>query len=403
MTATSVEQKILYVCPLAHHGGHRPSAVLTETSALISAGFDVTLLTFSGFSGDANYLQTKHLTVLSKSKFSAFISYFVTILSIRPKTKEIIVLFEQFLTLIKAVYLRRKIKYDIIHLSDGDPFVFLVLSINFFLKNYRWIIHVFFDPRKGLGKIDYAKFWRPIYNRSLRRNNFVFLCENEEITKEYKKILDGLLDKKTIYFPLATQFVGNTLSKEDARCRLGLPANKTLLLCFGSLHSGKNLTVVASATRDLPNTYVVFAGKAPSNLIQQLRSINKNIIVRDCYISEEEKPLYYSAADAVIISYNKSFLEKRSGAMLWDACKFASTVIASDGGQIGTLVKNFKVGLTFETENTLSLRNAVIQCQRLNQQDIQSIRANCRKFCNNFSTENWGKRYATVCNNFFKS
>jgi glycosyltransferase involved in cell wall biosynthesis len=396
MTCKVFKQRILYVCPLAHRGGHRPSAILAETMALTSAGFDVTLLTFNGFPEDNKHLRVQQITVFSKGKFSSLLWNFTKVLNHWAITKNITMLFEQFSTLLKAVILRKKIHYNAVHLRDGDPFVFLVFCLSFFLKNYNWILHMFFDPRQGMGKIDYAKLWRPIYRRSLLRNRFVFLCENEEITKEYERVMDGLFHKKAMYFPLITQYIGNAFDKEEARHLLKLPTNKTLLLCFGSLHSGKDIKVVASATHNLSDVCIIIAGKASPTTIDELKSITNNFIVRNYYVPEEEKALYYAAADAVIISYRKTFLERRSGAMLWDACKFAAPVIASNGGQMGELVKSFQVGLTFEPENALSLKRAIVEYLNLNQEAIKILKENCKKFCMNFSSESWSKRYRVI-------
>jgi glycosyltransferase involved in cell wall biosynthesis len=292
-------------------------------------------------------------------------------------------------------------RYDVIHLTDGDPFAFLVLFLSFFLKDYIWVIHLIFDPGSALGKIDYSSLWFPIYRRSLNRNCFVFLCENEKIKKAYEGVINGLFNRKTIYFPLSTRYVGNTYTKEEARLRLKLPVGKILFLCFGSQHSGKDLMVVASACRDLANVEIVIAGKGSADTIYHLKLANNTIIIRDYYVPEHEKPLYYAAADAVIISYHKSFLERRSGALLWDACKFGAMVIASDGGQIGELVKSFQVGLVFETENPVSLRNAIVHFFNLRQEDINIYKENCKEFCASFSMESWSENYKVMLDNLF--
>jgi len=403
ISKSSKRRKILYVCPLAHHGGHCPSAILTETMALTRAGFDVTLLTFNGLPEEGKPSRIQQITVLSQGRFSAFILYFTKIFNHWILTQNIVVLLEQFSSLAKAIFLKKKMKYDVIHLRDGNPFLFLVFFLNFFLKDYKWVLHMTVDPSKGiLQKVDYAKMWQPIYRRSLLRNRFVFLCENEIIKREYERVMDGLFCKRVIYVPLATQYVGNAFHKEEARQLLRLPKNKALLLSFGSLHSGKDLKVIAYASQDLPDVYLVIAGKASSSTIDEVKSINKHLIVRNYYIPEEEKPLYYAAADAVILSYHKTFLERRSGAMLWDACKFGATIIASDGGQLGELTRSFQLGLTFEPENALSLRNAIVRCLNLKREGLRILKRNCKTFCINFSTERWSERCKRIYEYLFR-
>ena len=370
-----------------------------ETEALSMAGFHVTLLTFDGMQGEKLSPRVEHITILSGGVFSAFIRYISKIFNHWIPTHLIVMFFETFLTLLKAVLLKKREKFDIIHLRDGDPFIFLVLFFSFFLRKYEWVVHMILDPSKGiLQKINYAKLWRPIYRHSLLRNRFVFLCENMLAKGEYEKCMDGLFAKRVIYLPHGTQYVGRVFPKEEARQLLGLPKNKTILLCFGSFHSGKDLRVVAHALKELPDVYLVLAGKAALSTIDEVKAIKKHLIARNYYIPQEEKPLYFSAADAVVLSYRKTFLNQRTAGMLWEACKFGTTIIASDGGQLGELTTLFQVGLLFEPENAPSLRKTILRFLNLKEEELRILKRNCKIFCTEFSMERWSKRCQRIFN-----
>jgi glycosyltransferase involved in cell wall biosynthesis len=305
--------------------------------------------------------------------------------------------FETFSTLVKAIFLKKQEKYDIIHLRDGDPFLFLLLLLNFFTKDCKWVVFVFMDPNSGvLQKINYAKIWLPIYRRSLSRNRLLFLCENDLIKQELEKIMPDLFAKKVIHLPLPANYVGSTLPKAEARQHLMLPKNKAILLSFGSHHSGKNPEVVVRASRDLPDVYLLLAGKIPPNVTNRVKSIKNHLIIKNYYIPEKEKQLYFCASDAIVLSYNKTFLKRNPAAMLWDACKFGIPIIASDGGQLGKLVRLFQLGLLFEPENELSLRKAILCFLSLEPKKLKTLKKNCERFCTEFSTQKWSEQIKRI-------
>lgn len=391
-------RKILYVCPLAHRGGHRPHAIVTETKALSMAGFDPTLLTFDGVEGEKEVPRIQHLTILSQDKISSLVRFSTKILNHSTLTQYVAVLFEMFSSLLKAVFVKKKGEYDIIHLREGDPFPFLVLLLNFFLKGYKWVVTILvLDPSMGIiRKINYNKLWKPFYYCSLVKNRFVYLCLTESLKLEYEKLMNGLFANRVIYLPPFTECVENTFPKEKARECLGLPKDKIMLLAFGSFHLGKNTSIIVRALQDLPNVYLVLAGSFEREVDIE-RSSRAHLIIRNYYIPEEEKLLYFSAADAVVLSYRRNFLKTACPSMLWEACKLGKPVIASDGGQLGELVKAFQLGLLFETENEFSLRKAILRFLNLGQNELKVLNTNCKRFCSEFSSKKWCKRYIDEC------
>ncbi len=398
--------KILYVSPLAHTGGHRPTRLLSETRVLNSAGFNIGLLTFKDFPIDGKEFDLEKNTVVSQKKF-VFLTYFIKALEIKALEKnnlpKVFAYFlEQFSTVFSAILLKKKLNYDIIHLSDGCPSIFILLFLNFFLKGYKWIAHMWSDPRLW-GRFYYSPFWQSVYKRSLVRNQFIFLCENDTSKKEYEAVMNGLLRNSLVYLPLATEMVGNTIPKHEARKRLKVPINEKLFLFFGAMHPQKDPLTVAYAAREIKNIKIIFAGKAPIDKINKLKSISENLIFRNHYISEQEKQYYYAAADSVLVSYNKAFSDRGIGMSLWDACRYTKPVIAIREGTIGSLVESFNIGLTYEPEDISSAKKAIINFNELSQKDLKVLEENCRKFCDTFSTKEWIEKYKTILNTSFKA
>lgn len=393
--------KILYAAPLAHTGGHRPTRLLSETRVLNSAGFNIGLLTFKEFPIAGKEFDLEKNTVVSQKKFLV-LTYFIKALEKNNLTKIFAHALEQFSTVFSAILLKKKLNYDIIHLSDGDPFIFILLFLNFFLKGYNWIAHMYSDPR-AWGRFYYSSFWQSVYKLSLLRNRFVFLCENDTTKNEYGSVMNGLLRNSLVYLPLATEMIGNTISKQEARKRLKLPVNEKIFLCFGSMHPQKDPLTIAYASRGLKDIKIVFAGKAPIDKIGKLKSISENLIFRNHYISEQEKHYYFAASDSVLVSYNKAFSDRGIGMSLWDACRYAKPVIAIGEGTIGSLVNNFHIGLTYESEDASSAKKAIIKFNDLSQKDLKILEENCRKFCDTFSTKEWIEKYKTILNTSFKA
>lgn len=323
---------------------------------------------------------------------------------------------EDFLTLARAIGLKRKLKYDIIHLRDGEPFLFIPFLLSLPCRGYNWVIslmggNLFYTPpplsttlRKNLSlfvytlalKVINSNLWRYVYRRSLARNHFLFLTQSEAIKRDYDSYLQGVFSGKIICLMLGQNTVNRIISKIEARQRLGLPQGKLLLLSFGACHPGKDVEVVFRAIKDVPDVVLVQGGKhtfsvgpSPAKLAKDY-AMEDRVIIKDYYIPEEEKPDYFFAADAVILSYTRQFLSTVS--LLWDACHFGTPVIASDKGQLGDLIEAFPTGLPFTAQDANSLRQAIIRFINLKPEAIEIFKNNCQRFCDEFSIEKWAQR-----------
>jgi glycosyltransferase involved in cell wall biosynthesis len=407
--------KVLYVCPFAHHPGHPPSAAIHETQALARAGADVNLLTFCGII-DKTKVKVPHITVFSHSEFPRPLQRSVNLSFARWTLFRWLVMFlENFLTLAAATRLKRKLKYDIIHLRDGEPFLFLPFLLSFPHRGLNWVVSLIggnlsYTPpplattlRKNLPlfvytlalKVINSKLWRPLYRRSLARNNFLFITQSEAVKRDYSTYLQGVFSGKVIYLPLGFGSTIRPVSKKEARQRLDLPQDKLLLLSFGTCHPGKDIEVVFRALKNLPDVVLLQGGKHtfsvgadPAKLAQDYAVLDR-VIIKDYYIPEGEKPYYFFAADAVILSYTRKFLS--SASLLWESSLFETPVIASDNGQLGELVKTFQTGLLFKAQDAASLREAIMRFLSLKPEAIEIFKNNCRRFCDEFSIDKWAQ------------
>jgi len=404
--------RVLYVCPWAHWAGHPPYTAIKESAALVKAGAQVFLCTFRGIRGQKEPQIIPHRTVVSSwiGSLLGVLANLLLSLKINPM-KGLAWFLEQFSTLFLAVKLRKTFKYDVIYLCDGDPFIFTPFLLGLVFRHYRWAvalagIKALMSPSSLSHKLFYklinAPVWKPIYRSSLAKNQFTFVCPNKYVKDYFEtNFLDGILSGRVSVIPLGVEQTASIAPQKEARRFLGLPEDKVIFLNFGSLHLGKDIETVLAAISDIPDVLLIHAGAVtvrmplttPQELLDLVQhyGVQNRVIIKDYYIPEEEKQYYFGAADATILSYKRDTLQTTS--MLWEAAKFRSPTIASDVGELGELVKRYKVGLVFEAENATSLKRALSHFLSSSQSEKETMMSNYEKFGDEFSLDEWAQKH----------
>ena len=410
--------KILYVCPFAHYAGHFPWAAVHETQALARAGVEVKLLTFRGVIDKAE-VKVPQLTVRQHIRLAVPLYHVANLLRKCKGISFACMSLEYFLTLCVAIRLKQKLSCNIIHLRDGEPFLFLPHLLSLPLRGQNWAVSLIdinlvtlathpsllTDLRKSFRAFLYtltigilnSNLWRPVYRMSLSRNHFIFLTQNKEMKQSLESYMQGALVGKVFCLPPGIDDTERVISKEEARRYFGLPQDKPVFLSFGSLHTGKDVETIFRALKYMPDVFLLHGGDpvfrlnlpSPENLAEKY-DMKDRAILRDYYIPEEEKPYYFLAADAIILSYTKQFLSTAS--LLWEACRFELPVIASDNGQLRELVETFRPGLVFAAQDPDSLRQAVSRFINLKPGEVRKLKENCRRFTNEFSMDKWAQK-----------
>jgi len=404
--------RVLYVCPWAHWTGHPPDTAIKESAALVKAGAQVSLCTFRGILGQKVPQTIPHRTVVSSRIGSplGILANLLPSLKLNPM-KGLAWFLEQFSTAFLAVKLRKTFKYDVIYLCDGDPYIFTPFLLGLVFRHYRWAVvlagvKALISPsslsHKLFHKLINAPMWKPIYRSSLAKNQFTFICPNKYIKDYFEtKFLDGILSGRVSVIPLGVEQTASIAPQKEARRFLGLPEDKVIFLHFGSLHLGKDIETVLAAISDIPDILLIHAGAVtvrmplitPQELLDLVQhyGVQNRVIIKDYYIPEEEKQYYFGAADATILSYKRDTLQTTS--LLWEAAKFRSPTIASDVGELGELVKRYKVGLVFEAENATSLKRALSHFLSSSQSEKETMMSNYKKFGDEFSLDEWAQKH----------
>jgi glycosyltransferase involved in cell wall biosynthesis len=231
----------------------------------------------------------------------------------------------------------------------------------------------------------------------MAKNHFILVAQNEKIKQIAESYMGGVLSGKVLWLPLGVNKIDKIISKENARRYFNLPQDKPVFLSFGFLHAGKDVETIFRALKDIPDAFLLHGGDegigADSTKLASIAArhdmLNRTII-RNYYIPEEEKPYYFFAADAIILSYTMQFLSTTS--LLWQACRFGTPVIASDNGQLKELMEEYQLGLLFQAQDADSLREAIMRFIRLTPEQVKVLKDHCHRFASEFSHEKWAQK-----------
>lgn len=425
------DTRILFVQPFGHRAGHYSPLSKQLTDALMEAGVDVTMITFDGVWD--NWIETskieQHISVVSRAGLLSPVLRQIPKLHRLPIAGVFADLAETLLTSLLALREARKQSYRAVHIQDGNP-PFLPLALFTKNRNFAFYLHsqsFEWEIRGGLKKFSQSLrkkeyqyclhllmvglvqikplqlLQRVVYQRALSKNSFFSTVETNKVKESFKTYLGGLFYNEIHVVPLGSAPPeANPLSQSEAREYLHLPQEAKLFLSFGGYHFHKNMEVIFEAVKGMPKTfYLIFAGKLATGdktrdplIVAQKYGWIDNTIVVSKFIPEAEKPYYFYAADAIIVSFVKGFTQ---GSMtINDACQYQLPVIASDVGQIGEDVKTYSLGVAFIPEDAESLRQAINSFLSLTDEERLTLKANLRRFASAFDTTEMAKRYVTL-------
>lgn len=150
---------------------------------------------------------------------------------------------------------------------------------------------------------------------------------------------------------------GTTLGKTECKIELGLNTNYKYILFFGQIKSTKGLETLLRAWQMVcvqdESVKLLIAGRCwQNNCSQYLKliddlGIKNSVIWRESYIKNEDAPLYFKAAEFVVLPYTRIY----SSGVLLRAVGYGSPVIVSNQMAFLEFITDEKSGLVFETSN----------------------------------------------------
>jgi len=154
------------------------------------------------------------------------------------------------------------------------------------------------------------------------------------------------------------------LDKQFIRSKHGIAPDKIVLLALQRLDPRKGIDVLLRALKTLvanyPNVHLIVAGKGPE--LEKLQSLAEQLELTDFvtfagFVSEEEKPLYYAAADIFVFhSYYEGL-----GIVLEEASASGLPIVTADAAGTRDIVVEGETGYIVPPGNAERLAEAVVR------------------------------------------
>lgn len=178
----------------------------------------------------------------------------------------------------------------------------------------------------------------------------------------------GVMNACHIEYP---QFSENLpVEQAEAKRKLGLPDDGTpVVLALGGTRFAKGLDLLLEALKavDAP-FYLLIAGKEESFCEDYIREhsvrYQERLFLNLKFLTDEEFALCLSACDIVCLPYRKRF-DGASGP-LGEGVHRGKMIVGPAHGSLGSIIRNNHLGMTFESENVLSLAGALNAALREN-------------------------------------
>ncbi|MCU4718213.1 glycosyltransferase [Halapricum hydrolyticum] len=180
---------------------------------------------------------------------------------------------------------------------------------------------------------------------------------------EYVRDMDpAFATERLVYVPDTLELWTDLPDQETARERLGIDADRTVLLQFGELRHEKGVDVLLEALSgyDGPPFTLVLAGKPVDVTAEDVQAAKRrtSVPIHDVlsFIPDGDVPLYYAAADGLVVPYRPAFGLRRTSGPFLKACGAGKPILAPAFGVFDRQIRDRDLGLTFVPEDADDLR-----------------------------------------------
>lgn len=192
-----------------------------------------------------------------------------------------------------------------------------------------------------------ASALQKLMSRGFFKHGKEFIALSESVAKEVnRKASHGKVIE--LFHPIYDHF-GAKMDVTEAKHQLNIDPSKKTLLFFGLLRKYKGLDTLLKAFSQLPEDYqLLIAGEAYENTSTYEALITDNmrprITWKNEFIPDEEMPLWFSAADALVLPYKSATQSGVTAAAL----HFDIPIIASNVGGLSEYIEHGKSGMLVE-------------------------------------------------------
>ena len=210
-----------------------------------------------------------------------------------------------------------------------------------------------------------------VFTKYFLKQCAAFITMSQKVMVDLRKFVS---DKpaRLVPHPLYDNF-GDIISRSEAREKLKLKSDESILLFFGFIRKYKGLDILLEAMKilkenpksEIQNLKLMIAGEFYGDEKLYLEQINRlglrdDVILRTDFIPDSEVKYYLCAADVVIQPYRHA---TQSGVTPL-AYHFEKPMIVTNVGGLPSLVPNEKAGLVTEP-NAQSIARAIVRFYQL--------------------------------------
>lgn len=203
-------------------------------------------------------------------------------------------------------------------------------------------------------------------SRTLRLASKIIVHNNVSAAEIISKV--GVVAEKIEIIPHGNYlpYVDDSIAREDARSKLSIDVHRKVILFFGQIKEVKGLDLLLESFKEVvdqdQSVLLVIAGKVWKDdfskyaAIIASKGLDRNVRLDVRYIPDAEAPLYYKAADVVVLPYRRIY---QSGVLLM-AMSYGRAVLVSDLPGMTEVVTSGETGFVFRSEDQKSLADTLI-------------------------------------------
>jgi glycosyltransferase involved in cell wall biosynthesis len=190
-----------------------------------------------------------------------------------------------------------------------------------------------------------------------------FVVHSQEEKARLLALLPGR-QAEAMPLPVFDMLADQTLARDEARQRLGLPQGAPVLLFFGFVREYKGLRYLLEAMpairAELAEVRLLIVGEFwqdKQSYQEQIKrlGIEQSVTIVDQYVSNEEMPVYFAAADVAVLPY--THVTQSAVAQL--AFGFGVPVITTRVGGLPEAIVEGETGLLVEPQDARGLAKAI--------------------------------------------
>jgi glycosyltransferase involved in cell wall biosynthesis len=175
--------------------------------------------------------------------------------------------------------------------------------------------------------------------------------------------------RRNVYTIAHPSYIGaypNTISRQEARTRLGLSDHQRVFLFLGTIRPYKGIDRLTEAFSKIPGgeLTLIIAGKPwhtmPESELQALAQGDKRITIVPRFVPDTDLQLYFNAADTAVLPFTDVL---SSGSALL-AMSFGCPVVAPATGCLPEVI-TADTGILYDPSDPDGLHEALLQCQSL--------------------------------------